>query len=232
MDGAFGAAIGTQLKALAPFGGGTLLDVVLEAIAGAGITDVAVVGDAEVRRRVDGSVRVIAADADGSVNIGRALSAWPAGDDLLFATSDLPFARAADLHGFLAAAAGLDLSLPLADATAYELAFPGAPPHVTQLGSERVAGGSVFFIGSRAREPVRAVAGEFFRARKSLVGMARLLGSTLLVRFLTRRLRIADIERRAERVLGVRAAAVRASSPGLCYDVDTLADYRYACERR
>jgi hypothetical protein len=79
---------------------------------------------------------------------------------------------------------------------------------------------------------VREVAGRFFRARKSAVGMARLLGGALLLRFLVRRLRIADVERRAERVLGVRAAAIRAAAPGLCYDVDTLADYRYACEHR
>lgn len=179
-----------------------------------------------------GSVRVIAADDDGAVNVARALDAWPAGDDLLFASSDLPFARAADLRAFLDAAAGYDLSLPLAGATAYETAYPGAPPHITVLGGERVAGGSVFFIRSQARVPVRAVAGEFFRARKSAVGMARLLGGRLLLRFLVRRLRIADIELRAERMLGVRAAAIRAAAPGLCYDVDTLADYRYACDRR
>jgi hypothetical protein len=44
-------------------------------------------------------------------------------------------------------------------------------------------------------------------------------------------LRIADIERRAESVFGVRAAAIRDTAPGLCYDVDTLEDYRYACSR-
>ena len=151
VDEAFAAAIGTRLKALAPFRSGTLLDVVLGAIGGAGIADIAVIGDAEIRRRVDGSVRVIAADDDGAVNVARALDAWPAGDDLLFATSDLPFVRDADLRWFLAAAADYDLSLPLAGASAYEAAYPGGPPHITELGGERVANGSVFFIGSRAR---------------------------------------------------------------------------------
>lgn len=232
VDESFAAAIGTRRKALAPFGSGTLLDVILEALADAGIGDVAVVGDEEVRRRVDAGVRTIAADDDGSVNVLRALDAWPPGDDLLFATCDLPFARGADVRAFLAAAAGYDLCLPLAAAAAYEAAYPGAPPHVTALGGERIANGSVFFIGSRARAPVREVAGEFFRARKSALAMARLLGGALLLRFLLQRLRIADVERRAERVLGVRAAAIRAAAPGLCYDVDTLADYRYACEHR
>jgi hypothetical protein len=230
VDEAFAAAIGTPVKALAPFGGGVLLDAVLAAIAGAGIADIAVVGGREIEH-YRGSARLIPAAPDGGTNVARALDAWPAGDDLLFATSDLPFITGADLAAFLAAGADYDLTLPLASAAAYEAAYPGAPPHITELGGERVANGSVFFIRGSARAPVRTVAGRFFEARKSAVGMARLLGGALLMRYLIRRLRIADIERRAESVLGARAAAIRDAAPGLCYDVDTLADYRYACSR-
>jgi hypothetical protein len=99
------------------------------------------------------------------------------------------------------------------------------------LAGERVSGGSIFFIGRAARVPLRAVAGRFFEARKSAIGMARLLGAPLLARYLLRRLRIADVEQRARATLGVRAAAVRDAAPSLTYDVDTLADYRYACAR-
>jgi hypothetical protein len=102
---------------------------------------------------------------------------------------------------------------------------------VTEIGGERVANGSVFFISAAGRAPLRTIAGRFFEQRKSLIGMARLLGPALLVRFLARRLRIADVEGRAAAVLGVRAAAIRPSAPGLCYDIDTLDDYRYACAR-
>jgi len=230
VEEAFATAIGTPVKALAPFGGGVLLDAVLAAITGAGIADIAVVGgrEVEIHRR---DVRVIPAAPGGATNVARALDAWPAGDDLLFATSDLPFVAAGDLTAFLAASADYDLTLPLATGAAYEAAYPGAPPHLTELGGERVANGSVFFIRSGARTSLRAVAGRFFDARKSALGMARLLGSALLVRFLIRRLRIADIERRAGSVLGVRAAAIRNAAPGLCYDVDTLEDYHYACSR-
>ena len=231
VTGAFAEAIGTPVKALAPYGSGVLIEGVLAAIAGAGIADVAVIGDASVGARVGGA-RLIPADADGATNVARALDAWPAGDDLLFATSDLPFASAGDLRGFLDACAAHELALPLAGGAAYEAAYPGAPPHVTTLGGERVANGSVFFIHASARAAVRSVAGDFFGARKSALGMARLLGSALLMRYLVRQLRIAAVERRAERVLGVRAAAIRDCAPGLSYDIDTLEDYRYACRVR
>jgi len=229
VDGAFAKEIGTPLKALAPFGGGVLLDVILAAIAAAGIADVAVVGDPAVLARAGSRARLVPAAADGATNIARALEAWPNGDDLLFATSDLPFATATDLRAFLNAGSGYDLTLPLAAGAAYDAAFPGAPPHVTTLGGERVANGSVFFIRGAARAPVATVAGQFFAARKSAFGMARLLGVPLLLQYLVGRLRIADVEARAERVLGVRAAAIRDAAPALCFDVDTLEDYRYAC---
>jgi CTP:molybdopterin cytidylyltransferase MocA len=230
VDEAFAAAIGTPVKALAPYGRGALLDAVLAAIAGAGIADIAIVGGRELEPH-RGGARLIPAAPDGATNVARALDAWPADDDLLFATSDLPFITGPDLAAYLAASAPYDLTLPLASAAAYEAAYPGAPPHVIALGGERVANGSVFFIRGNARVPVRAVAGRFFEARKSALGMARLLGSALLARYLIRRLRIADIERRAVSVFGARAAAIRDAAPGLCYDVDTLEDYRYACSR-
>lgn len=232
VDGAFAAAIGTLIKALAPFGERLLLDVVLDAIGHAGIADIAVVGDPELGPLLAGRARLVRAASDGATNVARALDAWPDGDDLLFSASDLPFAAAADLRGFLDRSAPFELTMPLADAAAYAAAYPGAPPHVTALGGERVAGGSVFFIGAPARAAVRVVAGRFFAARKSAVGMARLLGSALLLRYCTGRLRIADVERRAAGAFGVRAAAIRNAAPGLCYDVDTLDDYRYARGRQ
>jgi hypothetical protein len=59
--------------------------------------------------------------------------------------------------------------------------------------------------------------------------MASLLGPALLLRFATRTLDIAAIERKATRVLGITAAALRDADPELSYDVDTLEDYEHAC---
>ena len=61
--------------------------------------------------------------------------------------------------------------------------------------------------------------------------MASLLGPALLVRFALGALRVADVERRANARFGLDARAVRDAAPGLCYDVDTLDDYRYALAR-
>jgi CTP:molybdopterin cytidylyltransferase MocA len=232
VDGAFAAAIGTPIKALAPLGAGVLIDPVLAALRGAGIEEIAVVGGAEVAAHLAGSaVRLIDATENGAANVARALEAWEDGD-VIVAASDLPFVDADALASFLAASEPFALTMPLATAEAYASAYPGAPAHVTDVGGERVANGSVFFVAEASVGPLRAVAGRFFEQRKSLIGMARLLGPDLLLRFVFRRLHVADIERRARTALGVDAVAIRDAAPALCYDIDTLDDYRYACARR
>jgi hypothetical protein len=93
-----------------------------------------------------------------------------------------------------------------------------------------VASGSVVYFAAGAAPRVLETAQRLFEARKSLFGMARLLGPALLLRFLLNRLEIEDVEKRAHDVLGIQARAVRDASPALCYDVDTLDDYRFALE--
>jgi CTP:molybdopterin cytidylyltransferase MocA len=232
VDGAFAEAIGTRVKALAPFGTRTLLGVALDACAGAGIDGVAVIGGAEVREHLaarDG-VRAIDAALDGGTNVLRALDAWP-GERFVYLTSDLPFASAGALRELIARSAGFALTMALADVDAYRARFPGAGEHSVALGGERVANGNAFVIAPEAVASARAFATKLFDARKSLPRLALLLGPALCVRFATKRLTIAELEAFGRRKLGVPVGALRGCDPGLCYDVDSLDDYRYACTR-
>jgi len=231
VDGRFAEMLGTDVKALARVGGRTLLDAALEAARGAGAERISVVGGAEIRERCGSRVdEVIAEDAEGRENLRRAICSAVA-RPLLLMTSDMPFVDTEALCGFVARVRDADVALPLASEAAYEAAYPGAPPHVTAIGNERVANGNVVFFAPGIGERVLPVAQRLFDARKSLWRMAAMLGPALLVRYAAGRLRIEDVERRAIRILGVRACAIRDSAPSLCFDVDTLEDYRYATER-
>ncbi len=232
VDGPFAAALGTPVKALAPFGAGTLLDVALAACADAGIDGVAVVGGPEVRAHLAGrDVRVIDAAEDGGANVLRALAAWP-GERFVYLTSDLPFANGASLADLVRRSAGYALAMGLANDAAYVARFPGAPEHGVALGRERVVNACAFVIRPEAADPIRDFALRAFAARKSLVALARLLGPGLALRFALRQLRVEHVEAYAGRELGLPVGAVRGCDPGLCYDVDTLAEYEYACAPR
>ena len=228
VGGDFASAIGTSIKALAPFGGGTLLDVAIDACEAAGIAGVAVIGGIAVRAHLRGrDVRVIDAAVDGGTNVLRAFDAWP-GERFAYLTSDLPFASADGLRDLFARSDGAALAMALGESNAYEKRFPGAPAHAVALRGDRIANGSAFVISAEAVGPARSLATRFFDARKSPFALASLLGPGICLRFATKQLRIADVEAYGTRVLGLPVMAVRGCDPGLCYDVDTLSDYAYA----
>lgn len=230
-DGPLAAAIGTRVKALAPFAGGKLIDTSISAARAAGAKQVAVIGGSEVREHCASLVDLTIDGApDGRENLRLAIET-AAGEPLLLLASDLPFVTGDVTHAFVERALGCDVALPLASEETYRRAYPGAPSHVTRVGKDRVANGSVVYFAGGVAPRMLEVAQRLFAARKSLFGMARLLGPTLLVRFVVNRLEIEHVEKRAHEVLGIQARAIRDASPALCYDVDTLADYRYALER-
>lgn len=231
VEGSFAEAIGTPVKALAPFGTRTLLDVAIDACSRAGIEGIAVVGGDAVKAHLVGrDVRVIDATADGATNVLHALDAWPE-ERFVYLTSDLPFANGPGLADFIRRSEPFALTMALTAAEAYDAHFPGAPPHGVALRGERVVNGCAFVLDPTAIAPARALATRFFDARKSLFALARLLGPALCIRFVTKRLGVDEIERYAERVLGIAARAVRGADPGLGYDIDTLREYEYACTR-
>jgi GTP:adenosylcobinamide-phosphate guanylyltransferase len=231
VDGAFAETIGTPVKALAPFGARTLLDVVLDACFAAGIDDVAVVGGSEVRKHLWGrDIRLVDDAGDGAGNVLRALGAWP-GERFLYLTSDLPFVDAAALADLAARSDGIGLTMGLCSGDAYDRRFPGAPPHGVVLRGERIVNACAFVIAPHAVEAVSRFATRFFAARKSLFGLAMLLGPALCTRFALRRLGVAEIERHARKQLGISVSAIHDCDPVLCYDVDSLAEYTYACTR-
>jgi CTP:molybdopterin cytidylyltransferase MocA len=228
--GPLAEAIGTDIKALAQIGGRTLLETALVAAREAGARRLLVVGGPAVRAQCGSEVDDVLDEAgEGRENVRRAMLAVDE-EELLLLTSDMPFVDAAALKQFVAAAAGVDVALPVASGAEYERAFPGAPPHVTNLGGERIANGNVVYFAAGATTRVLPIAQQLFDARKSLWRMA-LLGPALLTKFALRRLHISDVEARAQQKFGVRARACRDLSPSLCFDIDTNADYQYARER-
>lgn len=231
VSGAFAQAIGTDVKALARVGARTLLDRAIDAAREAGALGIAVVGGDEVRAACQSRVqRVIPQSADGAANLHAALFAWEDQRTLLL-SSDLPFITGGALGAFIDRVANDTLGMPVADADSYRRDFPGSGPHVTTIGPERFANGSVFLFPARSAEVVDDLAQKFFNARKSLLRMAMLIGPRLITKFALGSLQIADLENQASRRLGFPVAAIRNCAPELCYDVDNLAEYRYACSR-
>jgi CTP:molybdopterin cytidylyltransferase MocA len=229
VDGEFARAIGTPVKALAPFANSTFLGITIDALRGAGIERIAVVGGDEVREECEKRIeRVIHESADGAENLRRGLHAWDSATPLLYLTSDMPFLTPAALRELIARVPAETLVVPLTEWDAFQSRFPGAPPFGITLAGEKVVNGGAFVIPRGAHEKIEAFAMKFFDARKSVWRMAQLTGPALLLQFILQRLSVAKLEAHARRLLGIPAIALRGAPPELAYDVDILSEYEYA----
>ncbi|HEY2476074.1 MAG TPA: NTP transferase domain-containing protein [Candidatus Cybelea sp.] len=230
IDGAFAEAAGTQVKALATLGDTTMLERMVEALRACGVSRIAVVGGEEVRNAFESRVeRIVDESPSGSENLLRALQAWPEdGEALLYATSDLPYVSATAVGDFIDRVSPGTIGVALTEFAAYEARFPGAPAAGITLAGERVVNGGVFSVPPGASGPIANVATRFFEARKQPWRMASLVNPLVLIRFVLGRLRVADLEGAASRMLGHPARAVRNCAPELAFDVDGIAEYRYA----
>jgi CTP:molybdopterin cytidylyltransferase MocA len=231
IDGEFAEAAGTRVKALAQVRGRTMLARMIESLRCAGARRIAVVGGDEVRAACAAQIdRFVDESASGSVNLLRALRAWPDdGETLIYATSDLPYVTPEAIGAFIARVPPGTLALALAEFADFQRRFPGAPPYGITLAGERVVNGGVFVLPPASSERLAAIAARFFDARKRPWRMASLVNPIVLLRFVLRRLSVGDLEALAARVLQMPACAVRGCAPELAYDVDLAAEYAYAC---
>ncbi len=232
VDGPFAHTAGTRVKALASVRGHTMLGRMIESLRSVGADRIAVVGGDEVRAACGAVVeRFVDESVSGSVNLLRALHAWPDdGETLLYATSDLPYVTPRAIETFVASASSGAIAVPLAEFDEFQRRFPDAPPSFgITLAGERVVNGGVFALPAGSTERVAALAARFFDARKRPWRMASLVSPIVLLRFLLRRLSVADLEALGARVLRMPACAVRRSAPELAYDVDSFVEYGYAC---
>ena len=87
--------------------------------------------------------------------------------------------------------------------------------------------GSVFLVRPAALLANRSRLDSVFAARKSQIGMVRLLGVRFVLGFALRRLSVQDIERRCGELLGCRACAVDGAPAELAFDVDLPEELRW-----
>ena len=230
IDGEFAEAARTSVKALAPVRGETMLARMVSALRAAGVDEIAVVGGGDVRAACSATIdRFVDESPSGSENLLRALRVWSGDERLIYATSDLPYVTAEAVRDFVNRVGQGTLAVALAEYPAFIARFPNAPPFGIRLGRERVVNGGIFSIPQGSAEKLAAIATRFFEARKQPWRMASLVGPAVLIRFLSGRLRVSDLETMALHVLQVPAQALRGCAPELAFDVDGVAEYRYAC---
>lgn len=241
ISGDFAVEAGTEIKALIPLGGRTVLERTLETLRVTGrVGRVVVIGAGEVASHPGARAAevVLPPDDSGPANIFRGLE-WlyqanggRHAERVAILTTDLPFVTPQAITDFLdAGPKEADACVPLVTRREFEARFPGAEIDYVRLRDGEWTMGCVFLVEPRALIRIRPAIERAFAARKSQLTMARLLGPLFILRFLARRLTVAHIEERCLKLFGCAGRAVRGCAPELAFDIDLPQDYRYAAAR-
>ena len=238
ISGEFAAETGVGVKALIEIGGRTVLQRTLDALRATGrVRRAIVIGPDEIREhpcsRSADAVLPEGGDS-GPANILRGIE-WlretdgSRADRVLIVTTDLPFLTPHAISGFIdSCRSDVDLCAALVSRKAFEERFPGSENQYVPLADGEWTLGCGFLVNPEAIVANRDHIERVFAARKSQIGMARLLGLSVIIRFKMGRLSVSHIEKRCSKILGCSGKAVPGSPPELAFDLDHIGEYRYA----
>lgn len=238
ITGEFADQAGVSVKALIKINGKTVLQHTIEALRACDrIGKIAVVGPEEVNAGLPGGLAdiVLPEAPSGPQNILNGLN-WIVGNGgdsaanrSLILTTDLPFLTQRSIEGFLDACPDhMDICAPVNTKQEFTARFPELRDDYVRLRDGEWTLGCAFLVNPNSVIANLSHIERAFSARKSKMGMARLLGMVFIIRYLTRRLSVAQIEKRCQDILGCSTGAVLGAPVELAYDLDELEQYNYA----
>jgi hypothetical protein len=166
--------------------------------------------------------QVIPDRKDLLTNVEAALHALDGAAWVLACAADLPLLSARAVAGFLEAceAREADFYYGVVRQEDLQARFPGARKTFVRVREGAFTGGSLLLLKPWVLERVRPLLEQAVDARKNPARLATLFGAGTVVKYLTGRLSVADVERRVWELTGLRGAAVVCPDPEVALDVD------------
>jgi len=223
------AATNCTDRALIPVADAPMILRVLQALETAsGIEQIAVVAQPSVLGIVPQAINV---EAGGRMvdNLQRGLAATTSAQ-VLVCTCDIPLVSATTFEEFLrsASARELELAYPIVRRATSESAFPGGRRTYAKLADGEFTGGNAVIVPRRIIGRVSELIDAAYNARKNPLALAKMLGPAFMMKFVSKRLSIADVETKATNVLGCRAGAIEMQDASIAFDVDKPDDLKVA----
>jgi molybdopterin-guanine dinucleotide biosynthesis protein A len=179
---------------------------------------------------LSGADEIREAGATMADSLRAGLARLPPRELILVTASDLPILSRAAIDEFLTLAERTDADLVYScvERRPHEARFPGVPHTWAHLREGTFCGGGCVALRPFALEALSRFLGRLGKARKNPLRLASIFGYDILLRYALRRLAIADVERRASDLLGVRVAAAVCVHPEIAINVDRVSDIELA----
>lgn len=204
--------------------GRTMLDVAAEALSAQG--ELIVVGP----RSLPGALHAEPGNSFPS-SLQKGLELVTA-EDVLIATSDMPWLTKESVEGFLARRPeGCDLAYPILLAQDCLDRYPGLPRTSVALKEGRFTGGNLIWAKAEAVRILAPWMEKAYESRKSPLALGRMIGWDLLSRMAIGKvspqtLSITYLERRVSHTLGIKVRAVPCPFPEIGTDIDSAEQYQ------
>jgi GTP:adenosylcobinamide-phosphate guanylyltransferase len=217
------------IKGLVPIAGKPMIEWVVEALRGAEtVAEIAVVVPTDKNlgawaRDVD---HLVVSDASFIDNAIAGMCIFDNDRHVLGATGDLPALTPLAVDDYVSRSleSHADFSYPLVRAEDMEAQFPGSQRTYVKVAGGPVTGGNMMVLSPELVKRNREIAQRLFETRKSPVSMARVIGIPFIFKYITGRLRVDDVERKMEQLLGGRCAAIYTEHASIGADVDKPID--------
>ncbi|MDI6871867.1 MAG: nucleotidyltransferase family protein [Bacillota bacterium] len=228
-NGSLAACTDTPYEAMIDIQGRPMVEYVVDALRhSANVDRIVVVGPEHVLGPVlAGKVyRVVQSGRNIVENLIIGIEMLQPAGKILVVAADIPLLTTAAIDDFIERCREreADIYYPICRKEENEAKYPGMRRTYATLREGVFTGGNIFILNPAVvikwrREIERAVA-----VRKSVLGMAKLLGFRLMVKFLLQSLSLREAEERVAKVLGCPVAAVETSYPEIGVDVDKPSD--------
>ncbi len=231
--GALMPADPTAYKALVPIAGRPMVQYVVEALQAAECVDEVVVicgPRSLLPPEAVGGAKQVSATSEAFSDTVAAAARTAENSRVLLATADTPLLtpEGADDTVRFGLDSEADLTYTMADAAQVAAAFPGSKRTTVRLREGRFTGGNMVVAASETLLLALKTIESAFTRRKSIIGLALLLGPVFLVRLALGQLTVEAAAARGSEILGCKIAVHLTPHPEIAFDVDKPSDLRTA----
>ncbi len=227
---------GVKNKSLIPIHGKPMIQYVLETLNSVSIIErIVVVGPLEELGRLETEITFSMVSEKGEI-MENLLEGFrhisPSAGPVLVATSDIPLITREALEHFIEKGLHLeaDFCYPILEKEVVEQKYANVVRTYARLKEGSFTGGNIFLINAEIVAGVAERAAAFLALRKKPHRMALKLGLPFIIKFLLKKVTIADAEKRASEIFGVKGRAVIMPHAEIGFDVDKTSDLKIAEE--
>lgn len=228
-QGKLGGVSQAQHEALIPILGRPMIHYVLDALQAAeAVGRIVVVGPAAELRAAGGmdGVEVVERGRTMVENLRIGVDHLASKEPVLVVTSDIPLIHSQAVDDFIERCrqTQADIYYPIIRKETNERAYPGVKRTYVRLKDGVFTGGNMALLEPEVIPSCERVIAQAVAMRKKPWQLSRMLGFIFIVKFLTNRLTLAEIEERVARIIGFRGVGIESPYPEVGIDVDKPED--------